>query len=405
MRAAVAPAIVPGMTRSVARPAGRKSVVVAGGGVAGLEAVLALHALARNRVEIELLSPEHHFWYRPLAVAEPFGASPAHRFELAGLTSEVQADFAPEELARVDAPGHRIFTRHGVEIAYDHLVVACGATPHRAVPGALTFRGPADSERFRELLRELERGDVESVAFAVPGGAAWVLPLYELALMTSAHLQERGARREITLVTHEPEPLSLFGPAAARATRELLEEAGIRVLTNRYPVEATGTTLELIPDPPVHAERVVALPRLAGPAIEGLPNDAEGFVRTDPMSRALGLEDVYAAGDVVSFPVKQGGLAAQQADVAAEAIAARVGAPVEPRPFVPVLRGVLLTGGSPAYMRARLGGGHGEPSAVGPAPLWWPPGKVAGRYLAPFLHERGVPTVGAPHGIEVEVEV
>jgi hypothetical protein len=49
-------------------------VLIAGGGVAGLEALLALRALAGDLVDLELLAPEPAFWYRPLAVAEPFDA-------------------------------------------------------------------------------------------------------------------------------------------------------------------------------------------------------------------------------------------------------------------------------------------------------------------------------------------
>ncbi len=92
--------------------------------------------------------------------------------------------------------------------------------------------------------------------------------------------------------------------------------------------------------------------------------------------------DVYAAGDAVDFPVKQGGLAAQQADAAAEHVAATYGAPVEPAPFQPVLRGMLFTGEEPLYMRSDVPGA--DPDIPGAwYPLWWPPTKVAGRYLAP----------------------
>jgi sulfide:quinone oxidoreductase len=88
---------------------------------------------------------------------------------------------------------------------------------------------------------------------------------------------------------------------------------------------------------------------------------------------------------MTDFPIKQGGLAAQQADAAAELIAAQAGVPVDPNPFRPVLRGLLLTGGEPSYLRAEIAGGGGETSIADSEPLWWPPGKIAGRYLAPHL--------------------
>src|SRR5439155_1412840 len=94
----------------------------------------------------------------------------------------------------------------------------------------------------------------------------------------------------------------------------------------------------------VEAERIVALPTLEGPGILGVPRDDHGFIPIDDRGRVRGLDDVYAAGDAVDFPVKQGGLACQQADAIAEHLAAQAGAPVEPLPFRPVLRGKLLTG-------------------------------------------------------------
>ena len=100
-----------------------------------------------------------------------------------------------------------------------------------------------------------------------------------------------------------------------------------------------------------------------------------------------GLDGVYAAGDGTAFPIKQGGLATQQADAVAETIAAAAGAPIEPQPFRPVLRGMLLTGGDNRFMRNAVAGGEGEPEVASHA-LWWPPSKVAGRYLAPFLFDR-----------------
>ena len=51
----------------------RMRVLIAGGGVAALEAMLALRALAADRVSVVLVAPDREFVYRPLAVAEPFG--------------------------------------------------------------------------------------------------------------------------------------------------------------------------------------------------------------------------------------------------------------------------------------------------------------------------------------------
>jgi sulfide:quinone oxidoreductase len=374
-----------------------KRVLIAGGGVAALEAALALRALAEERTSVELLAPEPHFWYRPLSVAEPFGLGETKRFELPELAAAARASFTPGALVGVDSARHEARTSSGAVLGYDVLLVACGAAPKPAIPGALSFRGPADVDRVRQLLDDVAAGEVRRIAFAVPWGAAWALPAYELALLTSAHLAAREIGGvELTLVTPEEAPLQLFGPAASEAMRDLLAERGVALRAGVYPAEVVDGELVLVPDGKVAADRVVALPRLRGPRIDGLPQTLDGFVPVDSHGRVLGLKDVFAAGDVTSFPLKQGGIAAQQAEAAAEAIAASAGADLAPRPFRPVLRGLLLTGGQPRYLRHEITGGFGETSWASTEPLWWPPAKIVGRYVAPFL--------GALAGVEVPRE-
>lgn len=361
-------------------------VVIAGGGVAALEAALALRAHGGDRVSVELLAPEQQFTYRPLAVAEPFGLGKVRRFELAELVAAAGATLSPGTLAAVEAGRRLAHTSSGDSIPYDVLLVACGAVPIPAVREALTFSGPADAGRMRELLDELATGEVGRVAFVIPWAAVWSLPIYELALMTDAFLREREIEDvQLLLVTPEDEPLQLFGDAGSAAVRELLEERGIDVHTGAHPVRFADGELRLAPDGILAADRVVALPALRGPRIEGLPQTFEGFIPVDAHSRVQGMAEVFAAGDITTFPLKQGGLATQQADTAAETIAADAGADLTPNPFRPVLRGLLLTGRQPHYLRHEIGGGEADASAASPEPLWWPPAKIVGHYLAPFL--------------------
>jgi CBS domain-containing protein len=241
----------------------------------------------------------------------------------------------------------------------------------------------------RELLDAVSSGHVERVVFVVPWGAVWALPIYELALLTAAHATAVGRGNvTLTLVTPEQTPLELFGSAASEAIRELLEEHGIALRTRSCALEFAAGEVRLLFEEGIAADRVVALPRLRGARIDGIPQTAAGFVPVDERCRVPGLPDVFAAGDITTSPVKQGGLAAQQADAVAQAIAADAGADVSVQPFRPVLRGLLLTGRQPRYLRHELGGDMRESSAATPEPLWWPPAKIVGTYLAPFLAER-----------------
>jgi sulfide:quinone oxidoreductase len=393
---------------SVPKSYGGLHVLIAGGGVAALETLLALRALAGDLVDLELLAPEPAFWYRPLAVAEPFGAARVHHFELTAIAETVAARFTLDELASVDADARIARTGHGAELSYDALVLACGALPRPALAGAFTFRGPADSDAFRRLLDETEGGRVNSIAFVLPAGGVWPLPLYELALLTASRLEQHDEVK-LALVTPEPAPLSLFGDAASEAVRKLLQEHRVRLYTGCYPTRYEAGTLELVPERALHADRVVALPRLEGLRILGLPQDADGFIATDLSGRLPGVEHVYAAGDITQFPIKQGGIAAQQADAVAEAIAAMAGAALTPRPFKPVLRGLLLTGGLPRFLRSELHGGGGDTGMVTGEALWWPPSKIVGRYLAPFLADHAGIESSAPDyrtdALQINVDV
>ncbi len=384
-------------------------VLIAGGGVAALEAALALRALAEERVSVELLGSEPHFWYRPLSVAEPFALGEARHFELSELAPKAGASFSLGELVGVDAERREAHTSVG-DLPYDVLLVACGAVPAVAVPGALTFRGPADSDRMRHLLEEISAGVVRRVAFVVPSASVWSLPIYELALMTAAYAREHKLDVELVLVTPEEEPLQLFGAVGSRAMRGLLGESGIAVHTATYPSEVVDGALALIPEGRLAVDRVVALPLLRGPRLDGLPQTRDGFIPVDEHGRVRCLEDVFAAGDITNFPVKQGGIAAQQADTVAAVIAASAGSDLAAEPFRPVLRGLLLTGGQPRYFRQEITRGVGEAATISPEPLWWPPGKIVGRYLAPFLGvvagvEASAEQAESTAAVQVEVEL
>ena len=343
-------------------------VIVAGGGVAGLETVLALHAQAGERVQITLLEPSIELVDRPMLVARPFAAGHAERTPIARILGPTGATHRRESLASVDAAARTVTTDTGEVLAYDSLVVALGARAVPAYEHATTF-SPADPDALTGLLRDLEEGYSSSVAFVIPTGPVWPFPAYELAMLTA---QEASGMREgirIVVVTPEQRPLDVFGSAACAAVEQLLAEHGVEL---RADTEAQLDELGV--------DRVVALPRLVGRHVEGLPQDRDGFFEVDDHCAVIDVPGVYAVGDGVAFPVKLGGLAAEMADTAAEHIAARAGADVEPQPFVPVLRGKLLTGGAPRSIR-----GSAQMSDSADHILWWPPAKVAARHLAPAL--------------------
>jgi sulfide:quinone oxidoreductase len=373
------------LTGATARASEPLRVVIAGGGVAGVEALLALSTLARGLVEVELLAPTDEFVYRPMLVAEPFGAADVLRIELERVARDTGARHTKDALASVDPGARTISTASGNTLGYDALLIALGANPVEAVPGALMFSGEEERRRFAELLTTLGRRGTKRLAFVVPRAASWSIAAYELALLTAA---ERDARRlegvEITLVTHEAAPLHLFGSAVSQLVAARLEEAGVSVRLSSVVDRFEEGQLHLQAEGSVTADAAVALPALEVPPLPGLPQRRNGFVQTDTAMHVDGLEAVWAAGDATWFPIKQGGLAAQQADVAARSIAARAGAHVPIEAFQPVLRGVLVTGGAPEFLRSSRTAPDADVAAAGRG-LWSPSTKVAAKYLGPYV--------------------
>jgi sulfide:quinone oxidoreductase len=353
-------------------------VVVVGAGVAAIEVCLGLRALAGDRVELVLVAPEPEFELKPAAVGEPFGVAAVRRFDLGRVAADVDATLIRGTASAVEVDRRRLLVDGWHPVDYDAVVIAAGALATGAVPGAITFAGPRDVPVVRALLDELAGGGMSRLAVAIPAGNGWTLPAYELALLASAHLRLRdGSAPAIALVTPEPRPLEAFGARVSRDVAQLLAARDIEFHGDLTPTGVHGGVLHTAPPGGVRADRVIALPRLRGVRIDGLPVDSEGFVRTDRNCRVDALPDVYAAGDITDYPIKQGGIATQQADAVAEMIAADAGAHLNPEPFEAELRGLLLTGEDARFLSAA------EPSSA--EPEWWPPVKIPGRFLGPYL--------------------
>jgi len=366
-------------------------VVIAGGGVGGLEALLALHEFAGDLVDVHLLSPADTYVQRAQLVAVPFGGPEPQRISLDELAAETGARHLRDTLAAVDPAARCVVTGAGETVPFDSLLVSVGAIAEEAVPGALTFPEPGEGGGLERILERLGRRDARRLAFAVAPGTEWSLPIYELALLTAAECRARRIEGvSLVLATHEPKPLRAAGESAHTLIEARLAEAGIELITGARTVRFARDRLELEEGEPIAADAAIALARLRGPRIEGLPHTPAGFLPIDVQMHVAGLDGVWAVGDATTQPVKQGGLAAQQADIAARGIAIRAGARVPRRGFDPVLRAAMVTGGPVDYLRRRMTTGT-EPDVGDGRALWWPAAKVAGERLAARLSTGATP--------------
>ncbi|MEA2167286.1 MAG: sulfide:quinone oxidoreductase [Solirubrobacteraceae bacterium] len=357
-----------------------KRVVIVGGGPGGLEAALALQSMPGAHVEVELIAASPCFVYRPLSVATPFGHGNAVEIDLRELAAASGFAFTEATLLGVDAGRHLIRTSSG-SVAYDELVLALGADRVTVVGGAMPFGGPADVDALTLALAAL--ADAGRVAFVATASSVWALPAYELALQTATAARDDGRPLSVMMVTAELEPLEDFGPSASAAIAAVLDERGIELFTHTIPEAFADGHLYVPMAGAIAADLVVAMPALVGHPIPGVALNGMGFVPVDDFCAVRGMPNVFAVGDMTDRRLKQGGLATQQADVAASVIASRAGVAGPVKPYEPVLRATLLTGGDPLYLQfpdVDLP----RPETDGDAP-WWPPHKIVGRFLGPYL--------------------
>jgi sulfide:quinone oxidoreductase len=365
-------------------------VVIAGGGVAALEAALALRELAGERISTTMLCPEPEFVYRPMRVREPFALSGARHYALEEIARDVGFELKQDAFKWL-APDERIVhTASGDQLEYDALLLAMGAIQRPGFSHAETLDDSRLDEQLHGLIQDIEGGYIHKIAFVAPSRMPWPLPIYELALMTAQRAYDMNVEISVTVVTPEDAPLAIFGSTVSDRVGRELESNGILTITSAHASTPAAGQLTLHPGGrTLFADRILALPELFGPSTPGVPKGPDGgFIPVTAHCRVRGLDRVYVAGDATDFPVKHGGIAAQQADAAAEAIATLAGAAVDPKPFHPVIQGILLSLQKPLYLSAHLTGGHGSSSKISETPTWDHPAKISAKYLAPYLEER-----------------
>ncbi len=360
-------------------------IVIAGGGIAALEAVLALRALGGDAPQFTLVSAAPTFRVPALAALKPFARGHSDALSLPEFVEARGGQFVEGRVAAVDAERRVLVLDHGEEIAYDELLVAVGGQPVKGTDQGTGFE-VASPETVSGIASDLELGWAESVAVIVPEGPSWPLPGYEFALQLAAQApaaDEGQARVHLFIPTDEPLPF--FGPRVSAEVRDLLVQAGVALHAGAPArVVRTGLVERDGGRPPVKVDRILALPRIVGPALPGLPQDDDAFIRVDEFSRVTGTPHVHAAGDGTTIPYKFGALACQQADVAVGDLLADLGYDVQAAPLDPVYDARLVAADREVLL-------HHDPSGAGRPPARWVGGaKIAGRYLTPFLEDAAI---------------
>jgi sulfide:quinone oxidoreductase len=368
----------------------RFRVVICGAGIAGVEGLLRLRRLAGDRVDITLVSPRTYLDYRPLAVLEPFSGAQVRRFPVARIAGDAGARWIQESLGWVDRTAQTAVTSTGQSIRYDALLLAPGGRLCPTSPFMDAFTSGPGASAYAEIVAGVDDGRLTDLAFVVPEGPSWPLPLYELALLTAKRAADRSRTVHLDFVTPANAPLAIFGKDVSAAVARLLSAAHIRVHSATHATMPARRCLLLgSSGVELHPQRTITLQRISGPDVPGIPGDARHrFLEVDQhcVVRAAGGR-IFAAGDATSLPVKHGALGAQQADTAAAGIAHLAGCGPPSSPLYPVLRCAVFTGAEPLYLTADLIAGQGWNARIDVDPPWDAAHKVVAAELGPYLDQ------------------
>ena len=274
---------------------GPKSVVIVGGGAAGVACAESLRAEG-HRGAITIVNGEGSDPVDRPNLSKDFlaGAAPEEWVYLRTRDALTASRIAliDEAAVAIDATAHSVRLASGRELSWDALLIATGAEPVRlkiagaALPHVHTLRTLAESRAIA--------GGATAGARAVVIGASFI------GLEVAASLRARGAA--VTVVGREAVPLSrVLGEEVGGFVREVHESKAVEFRLGREPREITPDHVLLDDGSRLPASLVVmgvgVKPRTELASAAGLRVD-RGVVVDDELRAAPG---IWAAGDIARY--------------------------------------------------------------------------------------------------------
>lgn len=302
-----------------------KDVVLVGAGHAHVEVLRHFGMRPLEGVRLTLVTRELHTPYSgmlPGLIAGSYTFDEAH-IDTGPLTRLAGARLYADEAIGLDLENRRVLCRHRPPIPYDILSLDIGSRPNTAgVPGAEAHAIPVKPidgflARFEAMKARVLAGTSRHVLL-VGGGAGGV----ELLLSVERRLRHEVAQAggdetglRFTLIAGEDGLLPCFPRAFRDRFASVLAERGIALHEGaRVTAVDPGAVLlgeartRLAADEILWTTEAAPAPWLAG---TGLALDVHGFIRVDAGLRAIGHEDVFAAGDTIAFdpaPIPRSGV-------------------------------------------------------------------------------------------------
>lgn len=368
-------------------------VLVVGGGVGGVVCANALRRFLPDSDRVVVVDRRREHVFAPSLLWVMVGwRRPEQITRSVRDLLQPGVEFVQGEVEEIN-PGRRAVRVGGTEWSYDALVVALGAD--LAPEGLPGFTEAACNffqlEGASGLCQELGRFRGGRVVVLV-SGTPYKCPAapYEAALLLQDALRRRGlrGRSQVEVITPEPQPMPVAGPAMGRAVVELLRRNGVGFQPNRQVLRIDPEARELVfadgGREPFDLLAAVPPHRPPGPVrASPLANEA-GWIPVDKYTLRTRWERVYALGDATTIVLangkplpKAGVFAHAQAEVVAARIAAELHAAAPREEFSGAgYCWIEMGGGQAAFATGQF---YAEPEPVVPPPRVgrvWHLGKV-----------------------------
>lgn len=353
------------MMRRASGPS-RKNVVLIGAGHAHVCALRLFGLNPLPAAELTLITRRRHTPYSgmlPGFIACHYGIDDI-RIDTVPLARFAGARLCQDEVIGLDLCNRRVICRSSPPLRYDLLSIDIGSMPNTAgVPGAEASAIPVKPidgflERFEALRRRVLARQGRAAVAGIGGGAGGV----ELLLSVEQRLRrEVGAAGYATtglsfvLVTASDDIFPTFPPAFRRRFRAVLAERGIGVVTGATVTGIEAGRLIFADRAPIAADEILWTTQAAPVrwlAGTGLPLDAHGFIRVDDDLRVAGHDDIFAAGDIITFtsrPLPKSGVYAVRAGPVIADNIRRVLEGATPRDFRPQREALYLVSTGERY--------------------------------------------------------
>lgn len=297
----------------------RKKIVIIGAGFAGLKLAQKLN---NTEYDILLLDKHNYHQFQPLmyqvatARLEPTSVSfPLRKVFQKSKNVKIRIT----EVLSVNPKDKYVTTTLG-NYEYDYLVVSFGCTsnffgnkniekyayPMKSIPEALQLRNQI-LQNFEDVL-VTEPEEAESLLnFVVVGGGptgvelSGALAEMKKNILPKDYPEKDFSNLNVFLIEGSPNTLNVMSDLAKKASRQYLEDLGVKVITEMYVTDYDGEIVTLKSGEQIKTRNLIWAAGVTGNVLEGIPPEVitrGNRIVVNRYNQVEGLEGVYALGDI-----------------------------------------------------------------------------------------------------------